>query len=250
MSNDTVPAIMLRDVQIQYEHTIIMSQIHMSIPAGVMLAIVGPNGAGKSTLLKALVGLLPITSGTISFFGASYAAMRTAIAYVPQRMAVDWDFPITVLDVVVMGRYGKRGWFARVRQEDIDAALYALAQLDMAHVKDSPIGSLSGGQQQRVFIARALVQDAQLYVLDEPFVGIDMATEKKIMQVLHDLQKQGKTIVVVHHDMHAVKEHFDWIVLMNRAVIACGPTRTVLTADAVAQTYGYAHDRQLYHHFD
>lgn len=239
-------AITMHNVQLNYERAVIMAQVNVAIPAGVMLAIVGPNGAGKTTLLKAMVNLLPATEGEILIFGQSYAQQRTKIAYVPQRMSVDWDFPITVLDVVLMGCYARLGWFKRPKKEDVDHALYVLALVEMAQWRDTAISQLSGGQQQRVFIARALMQDAQIYLLDEPFVGLDMATEKKIMQLLRSLQKEGKTIVVVHHDLYKVREHFDWTLMINRTVIACGPTQQIVTCDSLMKTYG-EYDARVYH---
>jgi manganese/zinc/iron transport system ATP- binding protein len=203
-----------------------------------MLAIAGPNGAGKTTLLQAMLGLIKPVAGIISFFGGSFAQHYKKIAYVPQRTTVDWDFPATVFDIVLMGRYVHIGWIRRPSKTDYDEVHFALAQVGMSEFADRHISQLSGGQQQRVFLARALVQNADLYLLDEPFVGIDMATERAIIVILKQLRLQGKTVVVVHHDLQTLQEYFDWMWLINGHSIVCGPIDNVLRKEHIQAAYG------------
>jgi manganese/zinc/iron transport system ATP- binding protein len=231
----------VQNLTVAYHQKPILWQVNASIPSGVMLAIVGPNGAGKTTLLKTMLGLIKPIAGTVSFFGSSYAHHRARIAYVPQRTSVDWDFPATVLDIVVMGRYGRIGWFARPQMSDYDAAHYALAQVGMHAYADHTINQLSGGQQQRVFLARALVQEADIYIMDEPFVGIDMATEHMLVKLLKTLRDAGKTIIIVHHDLQTLQEYFDWVWLLNVRTIGNGPLKNVLTHENIRLTY----DREM-----
>lgn len=210
----------------------------MSLACGRLMAIVGPNGAGKSTLIKAALGMLPRISGRVRAFGADPARDRSRVAYVPQRTSVDWDFPATVLDVVLMGTYGKLGWFRRPRRKEREAALRALGVVEMDDFAKRQIAELSGGQQQRVFLARALVQDADLYLMDEPFAGVDAVTERTIVALLQRLRDTGKTILCVHHDLATVADYFDDVTLLNREIVAFGPVAETFTRANVETTYG------------
>jgi manganese/zinc/iron transport system ATP- binding protein len=203
-----------------------------------MVGLVGPNGAGKSTLLKAIVDMVPRISGQVEVFGLEYRKNRAAVAYVPQRESVDWDFPATALDVVLMGTYGSLGWFTRIGKAQRSAAHEALRQMEIEHLANRQISQLSGGQQQRTFLARALVQHADLYLMDEPFAAVDAATEQAIVNIMRKLQSEGKTIVVVHHDLHTAREYFDFIVLLNMRLIAAGGTAQVFTDENLQKTYG------------
>ena len=209
----------------------------MDIKRGKLTAILGPNGAGKSTLLKAMLNLIPISSGKISFFGKPYKEFRKDISYVPQSESVDWDFPTDVLDVVMMGTYGKLGWIKRAGKKERELSLEALKKLGMEEFVDRQISDLSGGQQQRVFLARALVQDSEIYFLDEPLKGVDAKTEKEIMKILKELRDSGKTIIVVHHDLRTVEEYFDDVVLLNKLVVASGSVREVFTEENINKAY-------------
>lgn len=233
-----INALRVHNLTVAYHHKPALWQVSAAIQSGVMLAIVGPNGAGKTTLLKTMLGLLTPVAGTVSFFGGTYAQHRTRIAYVPQRTSVDWDFPATVLDIVLMGRYGHIGWFKRPAHSDYDAAKHVLEQVGMSAYAQHTINQLSGGQQQRVFLARALVQNADLYLMDEPFVGVDMATEQMIVQLLKQLRNDGKTIIIVHHDLQTLRDYFDWVWLVNVQSVACGPLDEVLTQENMRTTYG------------
>lgn len=231
-------AIKIEDLTVAYRNTPVLWDVDVQVPKGKIAAIVGPNGAGKSTLIKAALELIKSLSGKVKFFNKPYAEVRKNIAYVPQKEAVNWDFPTTVLDVVTMGCYSKLGWFKRVRPEDKVLAQKALKRLGMEEFANRHISELSGGQQQRVFLARALVQDVDIYFLDEPFVGIDKQTEKIIIETLRELQKQHKTIVVVHHDLNTIKEYFDYIIMINKAVIAQGDVETTFIPENIAETFG------------
>jgi manganese/zinc/iron transport system ATP- binding protein len=198
----------------------------------------GPNGAGKSTLIKGILGLLPLVSGEVSIYGKPYKSQRKLIGYVPQRESVDWDFPTDALDVVLMGRYGHAGMFRRLRAYDKEFAYTCLEKVGMADYARRQISQLSGGQQQRVFLARALAQDARVYFMDEPFTGVDAATEKAIVLLLDELKSQGKTVLVVHHDLQTVDEYFDWLLLMNIRKVAFGPTSEVFVPDNLQEAYG------------
>lgn len=231
------PAVDIQNLTVAYRNTPVLLNVTATIPQGILLAVVGPNGAGKSTLLKTMVGLIKPQTGSISLFGTSLAVCRSSIAYIPQRAAIDWDFPVTVLDVVLMGRYGHVGWFGRLKKEDTLYALQALEQVQLLDYRDCPINELSGGQQQRVFLARALAQDAQLYIMDEPFAAIDATTEKMMVTLLKELRNDGKTIVVVHHDLHTVTDYFDWLLLLNVRQVACGPVAQVYLPEYLGTTY-------------
>ncbi|NLA92085.1 MAG: ABC transporter ATP-binding protein, partial [Spirochaetales bacterium] len=208
-------AIEVEDLTVAYHHNPVLWDIDLQIETGAITAIVGPNGAGKSTLLKAILKLVPISSGSISFFGRTLKEMRREVAYVPQRSEVDWDFPTTVLDVVMMGSYGALGWIKAPGKRERNLAFEALEKVGMTEFANRQISELSGGQQQRTFIARALVQDASIFLMDEPFAGVDAATEQAIIGVLRELQASGKTLVIVHHDLLTVKEYFDQVILLN-----------------------------------
>ncbi|PTM58315.1 metal ABC transporter ATP-binding protein [Desmospora activa] len=228
----------VRDLSVAYHRKPVLRDIQFDVPEGNLIGIVGPNGAGKSTLIKAILGLLPLTSGSVTIYGKPYREQRSIVGYVPQRESVDWDFPTNALDVVLMGRFGKLGWFKRPRKEDREFAYHCLEKVGMADFGKRQISQLSGGQQQRVFLARSLAQDAQLYLMDEPFVGVDAATEKAIIQILNDLKAQQKTVLVVHHDLQTVQEYFDWLILLNFRQIAVGPTSRVFTPENLQKAYG------------
>ncbi|PIR55480.1 manganese ABC transporter ATP-binding protein [Candidatus Peregrinibacteria bacterium CG10_big_fil_rev_8_21_14_0_10_36_19] len=228
----------VHDLTVAYGKKPVLWGVDFSIPEGSLVAVVGPNGAGKSTLLKTAFGLLKPLSGWAKFFDKNYSDVRNKIAYVPQRESVDWDFPATVFDVVLMGRYGHLGWIKRPKKSDHKKAMEALEKVSMVEFKDRHISDLSGGQQQRVFLARALCQEADLYFLDEPFAGVDIVTEKAIFKLLKDLKNDGKTVVVVHHDIQTVEEYFDWLVLLNVRLVASGPLKSTLTKENLNAAYG------------
>ncbi len=228
----------IHDLTVAYHRKPVLWDVDYDAPEGKLIGIVGPNGAGKSTLLKAIMDLIPKASGRVTVYGRPYAKQRQQVAYVPQRESVDWDFPINALDVVTMGRYGRIGWCLPVRRKHRRAAREALQRVGMADYADRQISQLSGGQQQRVFLARALVQDARIYLMDEPFVGVDAATEKAIVSILHDLRSAGKTALIVHHALQTVREYFDHLVLLNMRVVAQGPTEEVFNEDNLRKTYG------------
>lgn len=228
----------VRDLTVAYNRKPVLWNVTLDVPAGSLVGLVGPNGAGKSTLLKAVVDMVPKISGAIRIYGEPYADCRAKLAYVPQRESVDWDFPATALDVVLMGTYGRIGWFRRVGKAEREAAREALAKMEIEHLAGRQISQLSGGQQQRTFLARSLVQHAKLFLMDEPFAAVDAATERAIVTLMRELQEQGCTIVVVHHDLHTVPEYFDHIVLLNTRLVAAGPLREVYTEQNLQKTYG------------
>jgi len=232
------PAASLRDLTVAYRDTPVLWDVDLDFPAGSLTAIIGPNGAGKSTLIKAAMGLVPIAAGSVTIFDRPYAEQRDLVGYVPQRGSVDWDFPTNALDVVIMGTYGRLGWIRRPGKAQREIAMHCLEQLGMADYANRQISQLSGGQQQRVFLARALAQDAELYFMDEPFVGVDATTERAIVDLLRDLRARGKTVVCVHHDLESAPDYFDWLVLLNVRVIASGPFRETFTPDNLANAYG------------
>jgi manganese/zinc/iron transport system ATP- binding protein len=232
------PAIEVTDLTVAYHEKPVLWDIDLEVPAGVLMAIVGPNGAGKTTLIKAILGLIQPAAGQVLIHGRPYTQQRQIVGYVPQRGSVDWDFPTTVLDVVMMGRYGALGWLRRPGREDRVRAIEALEKVGMHTFADRQISQLSGGQQQRVFLARALVQDAQLYFMDEPFQGVDATTERAIVTLLQSLRAAGKTVVVVHHDLQTVPEYFDWVTLLNVRRIASGPVAEAFTEHNLRLAYG------------
>ncbi|MGO0122832.1 metal ABC transporter ATP-binding protein [Desulfothermobacter acidiphilus] len=231
------PAVSARGLTVAYSGRLALEEVAFALPTGVLAGLIGPNGAGKSTLMKAILELIPRVGGRIEFWGRSYREVRRRLAYVPQREEVDWDFPVTVWDVVLMGRYGHLGFGRWPRRRDKDRVKTALERVEMWHLRDRQIGELSGGQRQRVFLARALAQEADLYLLDEPFAGVDAATEQTVIEVLRQLRLGNKTVLVVHHDLQAVLEYFDWLILLNRQVIAFGPTEKVFTPANLAAAY-------------
>lgn len=236
--NASSPALEIAGLSVAYDAVPAVWNASFSVAPGTLMAIVGPNGAGKSTLLKGLLGMLPRLAGRVRVFGQDPARFRGEIAYVPQRSSVDWDFPATVLDVVLMGTYGRLGWLRRPGKKERVAAVDALKMVEMDAFQKRQIAELSGGQQQRVFLARALVQDASLYLMDEPFAGVDAVTERAIVLLLKRLRDDGRTIVVVHHDLSTVPEYFDAVTLLDRRVIASGPVAEVFTRARVEEAYG------------
>lgn len=230
-------AVKVNDLTVAYNKKPVLWDIDIEIPKGVLMAVVGPNGAGKSTLIKTMLDLIKPLTGKTAFFGKSYASNRKDIGYVPQRGSVDWDFPTTVLDVVMMGTYGSLGWIKRPGHKERERSIKALEKVGMLAYSDRQINQLSGGQQQRVFLARALVQDASIYFMDEPFQGVDAKTEKAIIKLLEELKNKGKTVVVVHHDLQTVPEYFDWVALLNTIIIDYGPVSKVFTEDNLKKTY-------------
>jgi manganese/zinc/iron transport system ATP- binding protein len=232
------PILEIHDLTVSYDKKPVLWGVDLSIPQGVLCGIIGPNGAGKSTLIKSIMGLLPLNSGYVKLFDKELSEIRKKISYVPQRESVDWDFPASVLDIVLMGRYSQLGLFKRPRKADKEAAMSALEMVGMEKYAKRQIAQLSGGQQQRVFLARALTQNADIYFLDEPFAGVDASTEKAIIQILKKLSQDGKTIVVVHHDLQSVETYFDWVILLNLRLVASGPTEKVFTSQLLEETYG------------
>lgn len=231
-------AIDVEDLSVNYHQIAVLWDISFSAPSGAIIGIIGPNGAGKSTLLKALLGLVEPLSGSVHFFGQPLSQVRRRVAYVPQRSSVDWDFPMTAYDLVLMGRCLQIGLFQWTSKADKEATLHALKLVEMEDLAHKQIAQLSGGQQQRLFIARALAQDADIFLLDEPFAGIDLATEKTLLSLFAKLKAEGKTIVMVHHDLLTAKKFFDFLILLNTCLIAAGPTAETLTAKNLAKTYG------------
>lgn len=223
---------------VAYHRKPVLWDVDYDAPPNKLIAIVGPNGAGKSTLIKACLGLVPRASGVVEFWGQPYTKQRARIGYVPQRESVDWDFPVSALDVVCMGRYRKIGWCRPVSRKHRVFARECLERVGMAGYAGRQISQLSGGQQQRVFLARALAQEADLYFMDEPFAGVDAATEKAIIEVLRTLREQGKTVITVHHDLQTVSEYFDEVVLLNMRIVAAGPVKEIFTPDNLHKTYG------------
>lgn len=231
-------AIEVTDLTVAYQETPVLWDIDLDVPQGVLLAIVGPNGAGKTTLIKAILGLVRPAAGNVLIYNKPYEVQRRIVGYVPQRGSVDWDFPTNVLDVVMMGRYGALGWIRRPRKRDRELAMNALEKVGMDNYTTRQISQLSGGQQQRVFLARALVQDATIYLMDEPFQGVDATTERAIVTLLQELRENGKTVVVVHHDLQTVTDYFDWVTLLNIRRIASGPVEDTFTPENLRETYG------------
>lgn len=226
------------DLTVAYQRKPVIWDVKLDVTPGSLVAIVGPNGAGKSTLLKACMDLIKPASGRIRFFGQRYRDVRHRVAYVPQRESVDWDFPINTLDVVAMGLYRQIGWCRPVRKPHLQAAREALQRVGIGELEQRQISQLSGGQQQRTFLARALVQQADLYLMDEPFAAVDAATEKAIVKILCGLKAEGKTAVVIHHDLQTVREYFDHVVLVNMRVVAAGAVEEVFTEENLQKTYG------------
>ncbi|MEM1067352.1 MAG: ABC transporter ATP-binding protein [Planctomycetota bacterium] len=236
-SNSDVP-LSVYDLTVAYDRKPVVWDVEFDVPAGSLVGVIGPNGAGKSTLLKAVMDLIPRASGRVEVFGASYKANRNRVGYVPQRESVDWDFPVDALDVVTMGLYREVGWCLPVRKKHRRKAMEALERVGIADLAFRQISQLSGGQQQRTFLARALVQQADLYLMDEPFAAVDAATERAIVDLLADMKQHGKTALVIHHDLQSVAEYFDYVVLLNMRVVAHGPVETTFTQENLQKTYG------------
>lgn len=232
------PPLEVHDLTVAYGANPVLWDVDLKIPEGRLVAIVGPNGAGKSTLLKATVGIVKPLTGRILVYGAPYEKRRSWVGYVPQRESVDWDFPASALDVVLMGLYGRMGWFRRPARHHRDRAMECLARVGIAGLADRQISKLSGGQQQRVFLARALAQDARLYLMDEPFAGVDVATEQAILSFLRALRDEGRTVLAVHHDLQTVSDYFDEVVLLNMRLVAAGPIEKAFTTENLQRTYG------------
>ena len=230
-------SISIKGLSVSYDRKIVLTNIYLDLEPGKVYGVIGPNGAGKSTLFKAILGLIDLNAGKILIQGKTIEEQRKSVVYVPQRDEVDWQFPATVLDIVLMGRYPWKKMFERLNQKDKDLAMAALKDVGIAHLKDRQIGELSGGQQQRVFIARALCQGAEVFLLDEPFVGVDITTEEKIIDILKRLAGEGKTLLVVHHDLSSVEEYFDKVILLNQRLIAFGDTATTFTQENIAMAY-------------
>ena len=236
-NNDGVP-LSVYDLTVAYHRKPVIWDLTFDLPPGQLIGVVGPNGAGKSTLLKAVMNLVPRASGRVQVYGDSYANNRHRVGYVPQREGVDWQFPVSALDVVTMGLYDEIGWCFPVRQKHRDQALDALEKVGIAELAKRQISQLSGGQQQRTFLARALVQDADLYLMDEPFAAVDAATELAIVEILRELKARQKTAVVIHHDLQSVPQYFDYVVLLNMRIVAHGPVEETFTEENLQKTYG------------
>lgn len=238
MDQTLTPAVEVEDLTVAYTGSPVLWDLDLKVAPGTRTAIVGPNGAGKSTLIKAVMGLVEPVAGTVRIFGKPGRQARGSIAYVPQRATLEWDFPTDVLDVVTMGTYGKLGWFRRPGKAEMATAEASLEQVEMSSFAHRPISQLSGGQQQRVLLARALAQNAEIYLLDEPFQGVDAPTERAIVRVLDDLAAAGRTVVVVHHDLQTVAEYFNHVALLNVRIISAGPVATTFTEENLRLTFG------------
>lgn len=236
MNNDS--ALTMHQLSVNYEKTPVLWDISLEIPKGKLVAIVGPNGAGKSTFLKTALGLIKPIAGSVAFFGESLKKVRRRVAYVPQRESVDWDFPITVFDLVLMGRYGRKGILSRPNRQDREDVEKYLSMVGLASLASRQISQLSGGQQQRAFLARALIQEADIYLMDEPFTGIDVTSSKTMISILQGLRDQGKTLLIVHHDLTSVSVIFDWVILLNMRLVAYGATQEIFTPEWIQKTYG------------
>jgi manganese/zinc/iron transport system ATP- binding protein len=232
------PAVEVHDLTVAYHNQPVLWDVDVTLPEGKLIAIVGPNGAGKSTFLKSILGLVKPISGWVKICGESPQRRRSWVAYVPQRESVDWDFPTSALDVVMMGMYADLGFFRRPTREHRERALACLAQVGIPDLANRQISQLSGGQQQRVFLARALAQQARIYFMDEPFAGVDATTERAILALLQELRRTGRTVVAVHHDLQTVAEYFDHVVLLNMRLVAAGPIETTFNAENLQRTYG------------
>ena len=232
------PVVEVHDLTVSYNKKPVLWNIDFSIGAGQLIGIIGPNGAGKSTLLKSIMNLINPQSGYVKIFGKTLEEVRDQVSYVPQRESVDWDFPANVLDVVLMGRYKRTGLFGRISKADKNIAIESLEKVGMHGFVKRQISQLSGGQQQRVFLARALAQQTDLYLMDEPFAGVDASTEESILQLLMEMASQGKTILVVHHDLQTAFKYFDWMVMLNTRLIASGPAKDLLDEAIIQETYG------------
>lgn len=236
--NDPAPPLEIHDLTVSYERKPVLYGVDLTLESGSLVGVVGPNGAGKTTLIKTIMGIVPANGGWVKIFGQPYSKAVTRVGYVPQRESVDWDFPVTVMDLVLMGRYGHAGLMRRVGKRDREIARECLEKVNMSPFAERQIGNLSGGQQQRVFLARALAQESDLYLMDEPFVGVDAATETAIVELLRELKNRGKTLVVVHHDLSTAREYFDQLILLNMRLVAYGPVEETYTSELLQKTYG------------
>tara|TARA_B100000900_G_C20584318_1_gene718857 strand:- start:1735 stop:2520 length:786 start_codon:yes stop_codon:yes gene_type:complete len=232
------PVLEVHDLTVSYDKKPVLWDVDFTIPYGSLVGVIGPNGAGKSTLIKAIMNLVPKGSGYVNIYDDILDNVRYKISYVPQRESVDWDFPASVLDIVLMGRYGKKGLLKRLSIKDKEIAYESLKRVNMLDFANRQISQLSGGQQQRTFLARALAQEADLYLMDEPFAGVDAASERSIVELLLKMRKEGKTIIVVHHDLQSAIDYFDWTLLLNTRLVASGPTKRVFTTELLQETYG------------
>jgi manganese/zinc/iron transport system ATP- binding protein len=233
------PAVLdVHNVTVAYHRKPVLWDVDLTLERPSLVGIIGPNGAGKSTLVKAILGLVPLVSGRVSLFGRPCERQRKLVGYVPQRESVDWDFPVSVFDVVLMGTYGSLGWFRRPRRAEREWSMECLRQVGLADLAGRQIGQLSGGQQQRTFLARALAQRAEVYFMDEPMAGVDAATERVVFSLLAELRRQGKTVLVVHHDLRTVAEYFEQVVMLNMRLVAAGPTAATFTRENLTKTYG------------
>ena len=230
--------ISVKGLSVSYERKRVLTNIFLELEAGNVYGVVGPNGAGKSTLFKAILGLIDVNNGTVVINGNTIKEVRKNVVYVPQKSDVDWQFPATVYDIVLMGRYPHKKMFQRMNKTDHDFAHKALEEVGMTQFKNRQIGELSGGQQQRVFLGRALCQQADIFLFDEPFVGVDITTEERIIKILKNLAAQQKTLLVVHHDLTSVKNYFDKVILLNQRLIAVGDTDTTFTEENISKAYG------------
>ena len=237
-ATEVVPALEAHDLTVAYRKKPVLYGVDVRFPQGHLIGIVGPNGAGKSTFVKAVLGIVPPVGGWVKVFGEPVETSGRRIGYVPQRESVDWDFPVTVRDVVMMGRFGRLGLFRRPSKEDREKVDECLAKVKLSELATRQIGNLSGGQQQRVFLARALAQECDVYLMDEPFAGVDAATETAIITLLKEMRDQGKTVVVVHHDLSTAQDYFDSLMLLNMRLVAFGPVEEVFTAELLQKTYG------------
>jgi manganese/zinc/iron transport system ATP- binding protein len=228
----------VHDLTVAYHRKPVLWDIDLQTVEGQITGIIGPNGAGKSTLIKAILDLVPRASGQVLIYGKPYTRQRSLVGYVPQRESVDWDYPMNALDLVAMGLYGRIGWIKPVKKSHRREAMHSLEMVGMADLADRQIRQLSGGQQQRIFLARALAQDANIYFMDEPFAGVDAATEKAIIRIMHDLRSQKKTVFVVHHDLQTVRDYFDYLIMLNMRVVTAGPVSEVFTEENLRRTYG------------
>jgi len=233
-----MPALEVHDLTVAYRKKPVLWGIDLAVPEGSLVGIIGPNGAGKSTFVKACMGLLPLSSGWVKIFGQPLENARQRVGYVPQRESIDWDFPVNVRDVVLMGRYGKLGLFKRPGEADHALVQRCLDQVGMSAFSNRQISNLSGGQQQRVFLARALAQQSDVYFMDEPFAGVDARTEESIVTLLKGLRADGKTVFVVHHDLSTADQYFDRLILINQRLVAFGPTAEVFSQELIQKTYG------------
>lgn len=234
----SAPALEVRGLHVQYGQHEVLRGLDLTVPAGVVAGIIGPNGSGKTTLLKACLGLVPVKSGSVRIDGGTLDSVRARVAYMPQRESVDWDFPISALDVVAMGAHVQVGWGWGRAREARRIAMDWLERLGLGGMAQRPIGALSGGQQQRVFLARSLAQDATVYLMDEPLASIDVASEQVVLSALRELRAQGRTVILVHHDIDEARAEFDWAVLINGQLVAEGPASSVLSPDNLRTTYG------------